>query len=142
MINAKKKGNLWENKLANWLSGHGIKAWKDSASGGGSREKGDVGNNIDFTIESKACKNIELMKWWRQVDKSASIHKNRPALFIHQDGMGDNEWLVTIHCEDWLDLVLDSMPSNRIKMPVSAIYRAKRIKVDMLAHIRDLEDFI
>ena len=48
MINPKKKGNLWENRLANWLKDNGIRAWKDGASGGGNREKGDIGNNLDM----------------------------------------------------------------------------------------------
>lgn len=105
MVNVKKKGNVWENKLANWLIDNGIKAWKDAQSGGGNREKGDVGNNIDMTMESKAAKKIELMSWWKQVVASASKHKNSPVLFIHQDGMPDNEWLVVMHSEDWMDLV-------------------------------------
>lgn len=102
-INVKKKGNLWENKLANWLYDNGIKASKDGHSGGGSREKGDIVNSIDCTIESKACKDIKLMEWWRQVEKSASIHHNSPVLFIHQDGMRDKEWLVVLHSNDWID---------------------------------------
>ena len=104
-INVKKKGNLWENKLAKWLHSHGYRAWRDSASGGGSREKGDVGNDIDMTIESKASKNIKLMEWWEQVDRSASVHKNEPVLFIHQDGMPDNTWLVVMHSDDWIELI-------------------------------------
>ena len=112
-VNFKKKGNLWENKLANWLRDHGYKAWKDGASGGGSREKGDVGNNLDMTIESKACKKVELMKWWKQVSKSADMQKNAPVLFIHQDGMGDNEWLTVLHSEDFMDLLKgDSLPEQ------------------------------
>lgn len=102
MTNSKKKGNLWENRLANWLRDNGIKAWKDGSSGGGNREKGDVGNNIDMTMESKAAKNIKLMEWWKQVEKSASMHKNSPVLFIHQDGMGEREWLVVMNNEDWI----------------------------------------
>ena len=106
-MNVKKKGNLWENKLANWFRDHGVKAWKDGASGGGNREKGDVGNNLDMTIESKAAKTIKLMDWWKQVERSASMHHNQPVLFIHQDGMPDNEWLVVMHSEDWIDMVLE-----------------------------------
>ena len=105
MVNSKKKGNIWENKLANWLIDNGIKAWKDGYSGGGNREKGDVGNNINCTVESKAGKAIKLMDWWRQVEKSASLHGNSPVLFIHQDGMPDKEWLVVIHSNDWLELI-------------------------------------
>ncbi len=104
-INSKKKGNLWENRLANWLYDKGYKAWRDGGSGGGSREKGDIGNNMDLTIESKAGKSIKLMDWWKQVEKSASIHHNSPTLFIHQDGMRVNEWLVVLHSEDWIELI-------------------------------------
>ena len=96
---------MFENRLANWLRDNGIKAWKDGASGGGSREKGDIGNNINMTMESKAAKNIKLMEWWKQVKKSANVHHNPPVLFIHQDGMGEKEWLVVMHNEDWLDLI-------------------------------------
>ena len=105
MINSKKKGNLWENRLANYLRDNGIKAWKDSASGAGSRERGDIGNNLDFTIESKAAKNIKLMDWWRQVGHSASMHRNSPVLFIHQDGMARDSWLVVMESGDWLELI-------------------------------------
>lgn len=105
MVNSKKKGNLWENKLANWLRDNGIKAWKDGASGGGSREKGDIGNNINMTIESKAAKNIILMDWWKQVKKSAELHQNSPVLFIHQDGMGEEDWLVVMSNHDWLESI-------------------------------------
>ena len=44
-INAKKKGNKGENNWANWLIDNGIKAWRDTQSGGGTREKADVGND-------------------------------------------------------------------------------------------------
>ena len=107
-MNSKKKGNLWENRLANYLRDNGVKAWKDGASGAGSREKGDIGNNLDFTIESKAAKNINLMEWWRQVCHSASMHHNSPVLFIHQDGMARDSWLVVMESGDWLELIKQS----------------------------------
>jgi len=105
MTNSKKKGNLWENRLANWLSDNGIKASKDGASGGGNREKGDIVNNINCTIESKATKTVHLKEWWKQVETSANTHHNTPLLFIHQDGMREDEWLVVLNNYDWLDLV-------------------------------------
>lgn len=115
-INVKKKGNLWENKVANWLYDNGIKASRDGHSGGGSREKGDVSNNIDLTIESKACKKIELMQWWRQVEHSASIHHNSPLLLIHQDGMRDKEWLAVMHSEDWIAMIKElDILRNKVK---------------------------
>lgn len=112
-MNAKKKGNRWENNLKNWLLDNGIKAWKDGMSGGGDKEKGDVGNNLDFTIESKASKNIKLMEWWKQVDKSANIHNNTPVLFIHKDGMGEREWLVVMHSDDWIERIVEAEPVKR-----------------------------
>jgi len=102
MANAKKKGNQWENKLANWLRSHGFKATKDPSSGSFS-ERGDIVNNMNLTIESKAAKNIKLMEWWKQVDYAAAQQRNEPVLFIHQDGMSDNEWLVVMHSEDWIE---------------------------------------
>lgn len=113
-VNSKKKGNLWENKLAKWLTEHGIKAWKDSASGGGNREKGDIGNNVDLTIESKSAKSILLMPWWKQTCESASKHGNTPALFIHQDGMPDNEWLVVMHSEDFVEMLKKSREEKEV----------------------------
>ena len=107
-MNSKKKGNAWENKLTNWLRDNGIRAWRDSQSGGGNREKGDVGNNVNMTIESKAAKVVKLPEWWRQTENSASLHGNTPVLFIHQDGMPDREWLVVMHSEDWKLLVKSS----------------------------------
>lgn len=114
-INSKKKGNLWENKLSNWLYKHGFKCWKDGASGGGNREKGDIGNNLDMTIESKAGKNIALPEWWRQTEKSASIHGNEPVLFIHPDGMPDDEWLVVMHSNDWIEHIKASKAHIRVE---------------------------
>lgn len=104
-MNSKKKGNAWENRLAAWLHSHGIKAWKDGASGGGNREKGDIGNNLDMTIESKACKKPLLEKWWEQTCRAASKHRNSPVLFIHLDGMPDREWMVVMHSNDWVEMV-------------------------------------
>lgn len=145
MVNVKKKGNQWENKLANWLRDHGIKAWKDGASGGGNREKGDVGNNLNMTIESKACKTIKLMDWWRQVNKSANMHHNQPVLFIHQDGMPDNEWIVCMHSEDWVEMVKDTSNSPKTAPNSDFGDRNKRYLIDkavtaLKAVIKVLED--
>ena len=108
MVNVKKKGNAGENHFANWLRDNGIKAWRDSASGAGTREKGDIGNNIDCTFEVKTVKRINLQQAWRQVEKSASIHHNKPVLVIHFDGMPKDEWLIVQHSEDWLNDTLKS----------------------------------
>jgi len=102
MTNAKKKGNNWENKIANWLRAHGFKATKDPSSGA-HYERGDIVNNMNLTIESKACKKVKLMEWWGQVDTAAAQQRNEPCLFLHIDGMPDNEWLVVMHSNDWIE---------------------------------------
>lgn len=133
MTNSKKKGNAWENRLAAWLASHGFRAWKDGASGGGNREKGDVGNGLDMTIESKAAKTVLLMQWWRQVCSAASKHRNSPVLFIHQDGMGEGQWLVVMHSEDWAEMLKKSRREvERVEVPQpesrDVRYRTERLK--------------
>lgn len=139
-INSKKKGNLWENKLAKWLAQHGFKAWRDSASGGGSIEKGDIGNSLDMTIESKAAKRIELASWWKQVDHSASIHKNEPVLFIHQDGMSENEWLVVMHSNDWIEHIKKAKQEKEVIYTEKEDSRELKWKLDNL--VRSAKDLI
>ena len=63
-MNSKKKGNAGENAFANFLVRNGIKVWKDSASGGGTNEKGDVGNNLNIHFEIKTVKKINLLEVW------------------------------------------------------------------------------
>lgn len=102
MINAKKKGNKGEHELAHWLEENGVKAFRNSMSGG-SIWKGDIANNLDMTIEVKTVKKLNLMDCWRQVARDSSIAHNMPVLAIHFDHMPSKEWLVVIHSEDFLD---------------------------------------
>lgn len=105
MINAKKKGNHWENVWANWLKDNGIKAWKDGMSGGGDREKGDVGNNLNLHMEVKAVKAINLQKVWKKALLECTKTHNEPLLAIHFDGMPENKFLIVIDNHMWLELV-------------------------------------
>lgn len=140
-INSKKKGNAWENRLANWFLSHGFKAWKDGASGGQNREKGDVGNTIDFTIESKAAKNIQLPTWWRQVKESARLHNNPPVLFIHQNGMRSNppEWFVVMSSDDWIEMLKGyKEPESVLDLGVLK-YRARRVREELRLILKETE---
>lgn len=103
-INAKKKGNAGEHAFAHWLEDNGIKAFRNSMSGG-SIWKGDIANNLDLTIEVKTVKKINLIKCWRQVSKDASMAHNSPLLAIHMDGMPQNNWLMVLDSNDWLELI-------------------------------------
>jgi len=104
MINTKKKGNKGEHEFAHWLEDNGIKAFRNSMSGG-SVWKGDIANNLDLTIEVKTVKKINLMEAWRQVERDSSIAHNSPLLAIHFDGFPKREWLMVIHSDDWLDMI-------------------------------------
>ena len=105
MINSKKKGSNGELAFSAWLRENGIRAWRDSASGAGSGDKGDVNNSLGYCIEIKTVKKINLGKAWKQVNHSASMNRNSPLLAIHLDGMKEKEWIVCLHSNDWLELV-------------------------------------
>ena len=138
MINSKKKGNHGENLFANWLSDNGIKAWKDSMSGGGNREKGDVGNNIDFTFEVKTVKKVNLPAYWKQTKISAEKHHNRPCLVIHLDGMPKDSWIMIMDNWDWLDII---MGENKIDIKyenTNLKWKAKRAKEAINEFLKEL----
>lgn len=103
-INVKKKGNRGEHAFAHWLERNGLKAFRNSMSGG-SIWKGDIANNLNLTIEIKTVKAINLHKAWKQVEKDSSMARNSPLLAIHFDSMPKDTWLIVLHSEDWLDLI-------------------------------------
>lgn len=105
MINVKKKGNKGENAFANFLIDNGIKAWKDGASGGGNREKADIGNNINIHFEVKTVKKISLMEVWKKACFECNKTHNLPVLAIHFDGMPDKEWLMVLSSDHFIDLL-------------------------------------
>jgi len=106
-MNAKKKGNHGEHEMAHFLMEHGFKAFRNSMSGG-SVWKGDIANSLDLTIEVKTCKKINLLKCWRQVNRDASIAHNSPVLAVHFDNMPAKNWLITMHSEDWVELLKEN----------------------------------
>lgn len=103
-MNSKKKGNHGENEFSNWLQSHGVKAWRNSSSGAG-LYKGDINNSIDCTFEVKTVKKINLLEAWQQVNRDASIAHNQPVLAVRFDHMPKREWLVTMHSEDFIEML-------------------------------------
>jgi Holliday junction resolvase len=103
-MNAKKKGNAGEHAFAHWLERNGIKAFRNSMSGG-SIWKGDIANDLDLTIEIKTVKKINLQEAWRQVETDSSKAHNSPLLAVRFDKMPKDEWLVVLHSEDWVDMI-------------------------------------
>lgn len=102
MPNSKRKGNAGEHSFSHFLEDNGIKAFRNTMSGG-SVWKGDIANNLDLTIEVKTVKKINLQEAWRQVSRDASIAHNSPLLAIHFDNMPKREWLIVIHSNDFID---------------------------------------
>ena len=105
MVNSKKKGNHFENVWANWLIDNGIKAWKDGASGGGNREKGDVGNGLNLHMEIKAVQKINLQKVWKKALHECEKTHNNPLVAIHFNGMPEQDYIVVISNHDWQELI-------------------------------------
>ena len=121
-MNAKKKGNAGENKVAHWLDSHGFKAFKNGSSGG-NMWKGDVHNNLSILgdavhLEVKTVKRINLLDAWQQADRDAGMAKAIPVLLIHFDGMPENTWLTVLHSEDFIHVV-KSIPQNAEKLNTS-----------------------
>ena len=103
-MNNKKKGNHGENEFANWLHEHGVKAYRNGRSGAG-MYKGDINNSVDCTFEVKTVKKLSVLEAWQQVNRDASIAHNMPVLAVHYNNMPKREWLITIHSEDFIEML-------------------------------------
>lgn len=104
-INVKKKGNRGENTFAEWLRSKGIKAYRDSASGGGNGNKSDIATDSEFGFEVKTVKALNLKKAWQQCDTCAGMNKTVPVLAVHFDGMPKDDWLMVMNNHDWIEYV-------------------------------------
>ena len=130
MTNAKKKGNAGENKWANWLKANGINAFRNSSSGGGIN-KSDVHNDIDANFEVKTVKRINLKEAWKQSVRDATLVHTTPYLVIHFDGMPENDWLMVMSNQDWLDLVIGERPEITSHEEPKLKYALQRLKTEI-----------
>ena len=125
MINSKKKGNKFENFVANWFTDNGVKMWRDSASGGGSREKADCGNNLNIHLECKAVKGINLKEVWHKAEYECEKTHNQPCLAIHFNGMPDDKFLIVI--DNWYFLELLTGAKTIPEMSQNNKYKVSRL---------------
>ena len=102
MINAKKKGNAGEHSVAHFLERNGIRAFRNSMSGG-SIWKGDIANNLGLCLEVKTVKKLNLQEAWRQVQADSSKSHGIPTLFVRFDNMPKDSWLVVQESSDWIE---------------------------------------
>lgn len=115
-MNAKKKGNKGENDFANWLTKNGIKAYRNSSSGGNT-QKSDVHNSINANFEVKTVKNLNLKKAWQQTKRDSEQSHTNPYLAIHFDGMPEESWLIVMDNYDWLEILKTSLEPAQITSP-------------------------
>ena len=106
-------------------------------------DQGDIVNSLDMTIESKAAKNICLPEWWGQVTRAASKHHNQPVLFIHQDGMRDDEWLVVMHSNDWVEMLkMAKRDVERVEVPEEDSREKKWAVQSAITALKKLEKYL
>ena len=118
MTNAKAKGNKGERSFVYWLEEEGFFSKRTPHSGGGIK-KGDIENNLDFSIEVKTTKNAKLPDWWRQTVRDADLASTRPLLAIHLDGMAKDNWMIVMDNHDWIELMKNE------KTPAPILERGK-----------------
>ena len=107
---ARQKGKDLEDHVADRIVAHGIdpKARRESSSGAGNREKGDIittmmvlGQNVG--IECKNQKTLCIPEWWRQTMKLMSLGRE-PVLVFKVFGEPMDETKVVISLETFLAL--------------------------------------
>jgi len=137
-VNSKKKGNLWENRWANWLKNNGItsNARRNRGSGGG-LYKSDVHNDLGISFEVKAGKAISLQKAFTQSQRDAEKSRTTPYVVIHYDGMPEDTFYVVMTNWDWADLI------KKAQEPKTTQYAFNRQDKYTIQHaIKSLKDVL
>lgn len=116
MKNPKRKGNAGERDFADWLQSKGVKAYRNSSSGN-NQWKSDVHNNLGLNIEVKTVKRLNLLEAWKQTDRDSSLAKTSPLLAVHFDRMPQNEWLIVLHSEDWIEMLSQPPQTQPASIP-------------------------
>ena len=106
---ARAKGKRLEDYVADQIVAKGIdpKARRDSGSGNGDREKGDIVTSMmilgqNAGIECKNQKNIAIQDWWRQTKLLEKLQREPVLVFKIED----ERWEET-KCVIYLDTLLD-----------------------------------
>mgnify|MGYP001560517287 FL=1 len=111
MKNAKQKGRLLENWVADQLIAKGLdpRARAEISSGAGNREKGDIWTSLmilgqNAGIECKNQKTLAIPDWWRQTKKLESLGRE-PVLVYKLPYEPLENSLVTIYLDTLLELL-------------------------------------
>ena len=120
------KGKILEDEVADKLVEYGLdsKARRDSGSGSGTREKGDVctsaqllGRNLG--IECKNHETLHIPDWFRQTEKLELLGRE-PVLVYKLPNRSPRVVLVSIYLETFLDMLValqgkDNTSSNVVE---------------------------
>ena len=151
---ARQKGKDLEDKIADLLIEKGLdsKARRDSASGAGTREKGDIctsaqlfGRNLG--IEAKNQETLHIPDWWRQVEKLEVLGRE-PILIYKLPKRNPRVRLVSIYLDTFLDMLValqgvDDTSSNVVESygydKVQHLNSLKYMKENLSRTIREYE---
>jgi len=107
-INSKIIGNNAENDWATFLKNRGIDklARRDKQSGGGNKEKSDIGNSLNINFEVKAGNQVpkKLEDFYAQSLNAACKTHTIPYVILKRRFKRQDEFLVVMNGFDWADL--------------------------------------
>ena len=114
---AKAKGKLLEDYVADQLREKGLdlRARRETSSGAGNREKGDVWTSLmilgqNAGIECKNQATLSIPDWWRQTKKLESL--GREPILVYKLPY---EPLGSTLCTIYLDTLLELLVENKLK---------------------------
>lgn len=111
---AKQKGKFLEEHVADQirLKGIDLRAYRESSSGAGNREKGDIWTSMQVLGQNAGieCKNqatIKIPDWWRQTCKLESLGRE-PMLVFKIPHAPLEATLVTMYLDTVLELIKEN----------------------------------
>lgn len=117
---AKAKGKQLEDYVADQIIAKGIdpRARRDSASGAGTREKGDIWTSMTICgrnagIECKNHSSLHIPEWWKQVKKLETLGRE-PVLVFKMKGESLEDTKAIVYLDTLLDLIASTNADNEI----------------------------
>ena len=107
-MNSKHKGNAFERKIANDIKEYGLdKNARRSIMSGAVFEAGDLKTKLDYYIECKHRKKINVYSFWHQIKREVSKHigtRKKPLVVMRKDG---EDILAVLDWYDFLNLLAE-----------------------------------
>lgn len=102
---SKRKGTVWERRLADYLAAHGH-PYADRLPLRGNKDVGDIGGIPGFVIEAKSHKAIDLATWMDEcvVEKLNARCRFGAVIFPRRSCKTDRAYVV-MELRDFVDLI-------------------------------------